>query len=331
MSSLKEIAEKAGVSMSTVSRILNYDETLSVQKATRQRVFQAAEELNYTKYKNKKTEDNISIITWYSEAQEVQDSYYLSIRMGAERAISKAGYQVKRIFGDGEWNKARTSKAVVAIGKFSRDQIEELQSISQKLIVVGQDTLAWGINCVVTDMRVSIENMLQNFIDNGRTDIGIFIGDGRTTDNKEKIYDDRLMVFREYLRSKHLYNSEHVFFAPVTPKGGYNAAKAAVEKCQTDFPNAIFVCGDTMAVGILKYFKQQGISVPDQVNIVSFNDSPTAEFSNPTLSSIKIYTEKMGELGVEILTRILAGKQDDTIPTKLVTGTSITYRESSNQ
>lgn len=330
MSSLKEIAEKAGVSVSTVSRILNYDDTLSVQKATRQRVFQIAEELNYTKFRNKKTQDVISVITWYSEIQEVQDSYYLSIRMGAEKEISKLGYNVQRIFGDGDWNKARKSKAVIAIGKFSKNQILELKSVSQNLIIVGQDTLSWGISCVVTDIKVSIENMLQKFIDSGRTDIGIFTGDGRTTDNKEKLYDDRLIVFRDYLRSKHLYKSNNVFLGPITPAGGYNAAMEAIKKRQNSFPSAIFVCGDTMAVGILKCFKKNGISVPDQINIVSFNDSPTAEFSNPTLSSIKVYTEKMGMFGVNILVRMLQGKQDMEIPTKLVTGTAITYRESSD-
>jgi len=330
LSSLKEIAKRAKVSVSTVSRILNYDDTLSVQKSTRQRVFQAAEELNYTKYKNKKTQETISVISWYSESQEVQDSYYLSIRLGAEKEIAKSGYNVQRIFGDGDWNAARTSKAVVGIGKFSKDQIAELQSVSQQLIIVGQNTLAWGISCVVTDIKVPIEQMLQNFIDNDRTDIGIFTGDGRTSDNKEKLYDDRLTVFRDYLRSKHLYKSENVFLGPITPKGGYEAATKALAE-RKDFPNAIFVCGDTMAVGILKCFKQAGISVPEQVNIVSFNDSPTAEFSNPTLSSIKVYTEKMGAFGVGILTRIISGKQDNTIPTKLVVGTTITYRESSNQ
>jgi Transcriptional regulators len=328
LTSLKEIAEKAKVSVSTVSRVLNYDDTLSVQKSTRQRVFQVAEELNYTKFVNKKSRETISIISWYSEAQEVQDAYYLSIRMGVEKQIIKSGYNVQRIFGDGDWNLARQSKAVVGIGKFSREQISELKSVSKELVIVGQDTLAFGINCVVTDIVVSIESVLQDFIEKNRTNIGIFTGPGRTTDDKEKLYDDRLKVFREYLRSKHLYKSQNTFIGPISPSGGYETAMKAVTEYKGDFPNAIFVCGDTMAVGILKCFKQKGISVPDEVSVVSFNDSPTAEFSNPTLSSIKVYTERMGEIGVTVLNQLF--KEDmNGVPNKIVTGTSITYRESS--
>lgn len=63
--------------------------------------------------------------------------------------------------------------------------------------------------------------------------------------------------------------------------------------------------GNIMAVGILKCFKQKGISVPDEVSLVSFNDSPTAEFSNPTLSSIKVYAERMEEIGVTVLGQLM--------------------------
>jgi LacI family transcriptional regulator len=328
MASLKEIAKRASVSIATVSRILNYDETLSVTEKTRQRVFLAAEELNYTKYKHKNVDKQIAVISWYTEEQEVNDAYYLSIRLGAEKCIVGSGYNVLRIFRNGDWNLARISKGVVAIGRFSSAQIEELKKLNANLVVIGQDTLEHNVDCVVTDMLVSIQAVLSRFIQHGLTNIGVFIGNGRTSDDKEKIYDPRLKVFRDFLRSKHLYRSQNVFSGSVTAKGGYELAEYAVKKMGRSFPNALFVANDTMAVGILKSFKQHHIRVPQEVNIVSFNDSPTAEFANPTLSSIKVYTELMGKRGVTMLIESMIADWVQ-IPEKLVIGTTVSYRESS--
>jgi LacI family transcriptional regulator len=177
-------------------------------------------------------------------------------------------------------------------------------------------------------MLVSIQAVLSRFIQHGLTNIGVFIGNGRTSDDKEKIYDPRLKVFRDFLRSKHLYRSQNVFSGSVTAKGGYELAEYAVKKMGRSFPNALFVANDTMAVGILKSFKQHHIRVPQEVNIVSFNDSPTAEFANPTLSSIKVYTELMGKRGVTMLIESMIADWVQ-IPEKLVIGTTVSYRESS--
>lgn len=90
MATIKDIAKRAGVSITTVSRVLNYDKTLSVSDTTRKKIFRVAEDLDYTKKKKASTtRDNIAIVQWYTEKQELDDLYYLSIRMGAEKQAEK--------------------------------------------------------------------------------------------------------------------------------------------------------------------------------------------------------------------------------------------------
>lgn len=90
MATIKDIAKKANVSQTTVSRILNYDPTLSVNDETRKRVFAAAEALNYTKHKQKNSRHysgkNVAVIFFGNQIQEINDSYYYSIRDGIEKS-----------------------------------------------------------------------------------------------------------------------------------------------------------------------------------------------------------------------------------------------------
>ena len=93
MVTLKDIAKKAGVSTSAVSRILNYDPTLPVPETTRNKVFNEARNLGYIKknVKRKNAYENIKvgIVQWYTIDKELTDPFYLSIRIGAENYLSK--------------------------------------------------------------------------------------------------------------------------------------------------------------------------------------------------------------------------------------------------
>lgn len=98
MATIKDIAEKAGVSPATVSRVLNYDPGLSVTDKTKKRIFEAAEDLNYQhKKKSSRSTQKIAILTWYNEQEELDDIYYLSIRLGAENKIHEAGFEPQQI------------------------------------------------------------------------------------------------------------------------------------------------------------------------------------------------------------------------------------------
>ncbi len=92
MATIKDIAQLAGVSPATVSRVLNYDPELSVGLATKQKIFEAAERLNYTKHRKNaaNTKQTLRLIQWYDDTEELEDLYYLSIRLGIEKKAEEA-------------------------------------------------------------------------------------------------------------------------------------------------------------------------------------------------------------------------------------------------
>ena len=91
MATIKDIAEKAGVSIATVSRVLNYDETLNVQDETRKRIFEVAEQLDYQvkDKKKRKRKLKIGVLYSYSLEEELEDTYYLSVRVAIEKKLAE--------------------------------------------------------------------------------------------------------------------------------------------------------------------------------------------------------------------------------------------------
>lgn len=94
MATIKDIAAKAGVSIATVSRVLNHDETLNAQEETKKRIFEIAEELEYKVRAQKKRRKKLKIGVFYSYSpeEELEDPYYLCIRLALERKLEEEGY-----------------------------------------------------------------------------------------------------------------------------------------------------------------------------------------------------------------------------------------------
>ena len=101
VATIKDIANAAGVSISTVSRILNFDKTLNVTEETQKKVLSIAEEMNYVtmkERKNKLKNYNIGIICSFTEMKELNDPYFLSIRMAIEKKCVEDNISFKSLY-----------------------------------------------------------------------------------------------------------------------------------------------------------------------------------------------------------------------------------------
>ena len=186
MATIKDIAQAAGVSPATVSRVLNYDKSMSVSDETRRKIFDIAEQLNYKKSnRQKKTlpqTHRIAIVEWYTELEELDDLYYYSIRLGIEKKAQELGYDIVRIFNNDSLNQLEQIDGVIAIGKFSSKQVKELEQYSPALVFVDSDTLDQGHSCVTTDFEHAVTHVLDHFLQQGIREIGMIAGREETTD-----------------------------------------------------------------------------------------------------------------------------------------------------
>lgn len=331
MATLKDISQLASVSIATVSRVLNHDQTLSVTEETRHRILTIAEELGYTKHlkalKTQKIKQKIAIIQWISEQGELEDLYYYQIRLGIEKRAQELDYDILRYFNDKPFTLSEEVIGILCIGKFSKAQITSFESYHKPLVFLDSDTLSLGHTCVITDFYNAVRQVVDYFTDHGLERIGILSGLETTTDQDEVIADKRLDYFKSYTQEKGIYNEKFIFQGQFTAQSGYDLMKEAIGKLGNKLPQAFFAASDSLAIGALRALQEARISIPERVSIISFNDTILTKQVLPPLSSITVYTEEMGRTGMDILNReVLHGRK---IPSLTMLGTKLTVRESS--
>lgn len=340
MATLKEIAELSGVSIASVSRVLNQDEKFSISEETKLKILQAAESLQYKGSMpasgRGKAEGGlkIALIMLYSEFQEITDSYYLTIRVNVKEEVQRMGLTVKEYFcgGDGG-NRPELDEAsgIIVLGHTgSWYGNGELRSkvVESGLPVVMADfnpkDEALEYDCVVNDFKGIMEKALGYFMKLGYEDIGYVGSEGIPVGDK-MILDSRYVYFKQILELHGCYQENLVFMDPGSvADAGYRAMKLSINKNQ--IPRAIFVENDSMAIGCLKALKEHGVQIPEQVALISCNDIPNAEFLTPTLSSVRIYSDLIGVMSARMLAERIETKR--VLGVKVIAPSKLMIRQS---
>ena len=330
MATLKDIAQLASVSIATVSRVLNRDQSLSVTEETRHRILTVAEELGYTKHlktgESHKLKQKIAIIQWVSEQGELEDLYYYQIRLGIEKRAQELDYEILRYFNDQPFTLSEEVIGILCIGKFSQTQIASFEEYQKPLVFLDSDTLALGHTCVITDFYNAVKQVIDFFTGKGFDKIGILSGIEVTTDQEELIQDKRLESYKAYMQEKGIYHEELVFQGSFSAQSGYDLMKEAIETLGDNLPTAFFASSDSLAIGALRALQEAAIPLPERVSLISFNDTILTKQVFPPLSSITVYTEEMGRTGMDILNKeVLHGRK---VPSLTMLGTRLTLRES---
>ena len=299
---LHDIADKAGVSIATVSRILNNDVTLSVNEKTRQRVLATAEEFNYTKHKRARNNQiqRVAVVQWYSLTQELDDLYYMAIRMEIERAAQQQGLQTVPIYQN------------------------SMRLVTSNIVFVDYDSLAAGYDCLVPDFENAVRSVISEFVSEGINDIGMLAGTEKTTD-QQIVPDLRRFYFESNLRQQNLYHPEFIFAGNYTSMSGYNAMKKAIATLGDRMPHGIFVANDPMAVGALKAIQEAKINVPNRIALISFNDTAIVKYVYPSMSAVHVATDEMAHAAVDMMIKRLQNPNND--PCKTVVGTHLIKRQ----
>lgn len=331
MATIKDIAKRAGVSPATVSRVLNHDIGLSVADETRRRIFEAAEALDYrpVKRKSKGIDKRIrlGVIHWYSQQEELADPYYLSIRQGVEKECAVHKIEMTTIFKNDEEHKVHeldSLDGVIAIGKFSKGDIEQFSRYSANLVFVDSSPDARRYDSVVVDFRSAVIEALQYLLETGHENIGFIGGREYVGSQWEPIDDEREITYREFMKRKGLYQPQNVYIGGFRTEDGYSLMKKAIERGA--LPTAFFVASDSMAMGVLRALYEANIQIPHDVSIISFNDISAAKYLVPPLSTVRVYTEFMGITAVGLLLeKIQEGRE---IHKKVVIPTELIIRDS---
>lgn len=302
MATIKDIASKVGVSASTVSRVLNYDQTLSVTVETKKKIFEVAEELSYQKGRGKKPmERKFAFLHWVTEKEELDDIYYMAIRFGIERRAEALNVKLLKYVEDDYDNIDSSIDGIIAVGRFNEQQVKQLKKITKKIVFVDSNPDEGSSDCVVVDFERITRIVVDYYLNKGHDQIGFIGGYETFKDTISPIQDSREKYYRSYMNEKGILDERFIYVGNFAVEDGYRLMKKAIEDLGEDLPKAFYVANDPLAIGSLRALHEAGISVPDRVSLVGVNDITVSKYVYPSLSSVKIYTELMGETAVNLL------------------------------
>ena len=293
MATIKDVARLAGVGHGTVSRVVIG--TGSVSPKTFARVKKAIEELNY-----RPSHAARSLLSGSSQMIGVyipvlSGTFYTPILQAITNELRAAGLHMVVEFGAGSGDERRQAidgiefliergcdGLIVMSNAISDEDIAALGPKKNKLVVLNHTLKTIRDQCFTADHKQGGILAARTLLDLQHRKIAAITGPASYPDNV-----DRMTGFLGEL-TKSGINSSKVWVRDggFSPQGGWAAAEALVE---SGFKfTALFCANDEMAVGVLSYFQQQGISVPHRVSIMGYDDTPSGEFTGPRLTSVHI-------------------------------------------
>ena len=316
MATLKEIAEKVGVSLATVSRVLNNDSGILVADETKAQILQVAEELNYKTAKQRKGKiagkklSTIGIVEMYDVVEQLQDPYYLLLRNIVEKNAFENDIKLVKLFKhDNEYELIENVEleGVIAIGKFANDEVTKLAQRTSNIVFIDSAPNDELYDSVKVNYELGVRQGLDYFVKLGHTEIGFIGGKYTLGDHKVPVFDGRLKFFYEYMSSKGLLKEEYIINSEMTAEGGYKSIIEYIDNNNV-MPTAFFIANDATASGVIKGLQERFINVPRDVSIIGFNDTIISKYTNPPLTAIRVHIEYLGEVAVELILERIKGR-----------------------
>ncbi len=308
MATIKEIAEIVGVSNAAVSRVLNYDEGISVSNETREAIFATAEKIGYKKRVIYPKIENVALLFFSENEDELEDVFYQGVKDELIKQVKKMNIQLSMFSRqDGMDAIPKNLNAFIAVGWLNRKEINKLHRICKMGVFIGTSPDEKLFDAVRPNMDSFVTQIVDYFIEKRHKSIGFIGGPDRNIDTGAPAMDIREWSFRQSTAYYHCINEEYILISDkFTVSEGYRLGKELLEK--DNLPTALCVASDTLAVGVLQALNEAGVQIPEQMAMFSINDVNIAKYVSPPLTTIHIDIPIICETALDLLRdRVLKG------------------------
>lgn len=306
MSTIRDVAKMANVSPSTVSRLLNNDETLNVTIDTRSRILNAVKELDYKKVRTASVKAccTIGILQWVSPIQEIEDNYYLLLRQGIENYCNKNKINIVRAFKtDINYIDAlKNVDGIISIGKFSKQEINEFKRLNKNLVVLDMAVSNTDITSVSLDFESAVTDIMDYLYNLGHRKIGFlggkeFLSDGTLFEDKRKEF------FIRFCKNNNIEYEKYILEDVFSVGSGYSMIKKLIN-CN-NIPSALFCASDPIAIGAIRALDEFGYKIPQEISIIGFNNTNSTLYTKPALTTMNAPAYEMGKYGGAICHKMI--------------------------
>ncbi|URN95216.1 MAG: LacI family transcriptional regulator [Candidatus Pristimantibacillus lignocellulolyticus] len=310
MVTIKDIAKVAGVSPSTVSRVISNHSRIS--KATTAKVKRIMEEMGYhpnvmAKSLVSKTTRTLAIVLPRPAEELFQDFFFGELLRGILAHSTRAGYDMLLAAATSPADENDTIARLVLGGRvdgvilLSSRQNDPLVSILSKhdfpTVLIGRTDGHDNIITVDTDNVLASFDATTHLINQGHTKIGFILGVPNLT-----VSVDRLAGYHKAMEEAGLpVKPEWIVDAEFLQQSGFRAMSFVMDIA--DRPTALVVIDDVTALGVLRGLNELGYNVPNEISLVSFNNIAVSELASPAISSVDIGTYQLGYTSSHLLVR----------------------------
>jgi LacI family transcriptional regulator len=324
---VEQIAKLSGVSRSTVSRVINNHP--NVKSNVRQRVMEVIAETGYhpnpaARSLASRRSGIIGLVIPRAVQSLFIDPYFPRLMQGVAQACNANDYTLSLFLFHTEDEEQKLYPRVLRTGLIdgvivSAPQIDDplipqLIDNCIPFVLIGRPHDLPDVNFVDVDNAVGAYTATSRLIRLGYQRIATIMGPLNTT-----VGLDRREGYLDALNDRsHSMDETLIVKGDFTELGGY----ASMQRLIPHRPDAVFIASDTMAFGALRALREAGLSVPDDVAVIGFDDLPMSALSDPPLTTIRQPIRRLGTQAVETLIDILANGHEPvrriTLSTELV-------------
>ena len=302
------IAKALELSPGTISKVLNQNGNVS--EFTRERVLKYIKEVGYVPAKsarNLKSKRTFTIGVVFTEALNIglEHAFFSSLLQHFKSYVERFGYElsfiVRRLGGNEmsylEWCMNKRVDGVYIVTGNDQDQ-GLIELIDSHIPSVSNDLIFEGLHSVVSDNAQGVYLALDYIKNDLKKDRVAYISGPL----KAKQFQERYQAYQSYIKKEgwHQEKSSVVFTESFGDTSGYRAVLEMMALIK-ERPEVIFVASDDIALGVLKGLRDLKINVPEDIQIIGFDDMPFAKHFTPTLTTIAQDRLNLGEMAAKIL------------------------------
>lgn len=330
-----QVAEAAGVSIGTVSKVLSNKR--GVGEKTRLKVMQVAKKMGYAPSLAARSLTGgrtgiIGLVVPYTPTQLFSDPHLMRNMLGIEEALNERDYNLLLVTAQKENDpessyerlfRSRYFDGIIVMETEKSGRLALHQQLAQQeapWVVLGYPASIAPCFSVYSDDFLGGQLVARHLLSLNHRDIALINAAPRPS-----AFDERVRGFFDVLKMHQLdVKRQMVEYGNMSRTSGYEAAaKLFARSCQ---PTAVFALNDRMALGVIDWLHENERHVPEDVSVVGFDDIEQSRTNRPTLTTVRQQAASMGREAVNLLFRLL---NDEKPPSRVVMATELLVRDSS--
>ena len=327
---IKEIAKIAGVSVATVSRVLNHPD--SVAPDTKERILAVIKESDYTpnwfaRGLNFNKTNTIGLLL-----PNILNPSYMEVAKGVEDVAHQKDYTTLLCNAENDLEKERkyldslmrrrVDGIVLVSSLLESEDVDAVKKQGIPVVLIGENRTIAGVPIVRIDCQNAAGKAVRHLVDIGYKNIAIIYGTTPEMENLRKIEGYKAALKEAKIPMK----EDYVQGVANTVEGGYIAARKLIDMDKR--PQAIFTSSDLLAFGAIDAMRDFGIRVPEDIAIVGFDNIRMSNLIEPKLTTVEKPMHKMGVVGARLLFDIMDSKEEDCCSREILLQSKLKIRKS---